>query len=274
MSQNKINIATISIIVPVKNNQTGINKLLDSFFKTQEKSVYPKELIIVDNNSNSSLLIAEKYLNRGINICVEKCSKIGPAAARNMGAKKALGDWLFFTDSDCVFTETTIEGYLFAKERAIAYAGKVVPLKQNIISDYYKSIKLLNPPLNEQQGNQSSYIITANCLIRKAAFENVNGFNEEFELASGEDVDLGIRLAKVGKLYFASQSIIKHDFENNLNDFYKRFYRYGMGLTQLEKIHNITISIDEIIPKNQTRISFFLTLLLKMAIKKGKNSSS
>lgn len=274
MGQNEIYTNKISIIIPVKNNQKGIENFLNSFFKTQKKEAYPLEIIIVDNNSIPSIKIPVYYQSFGIPIHLLKCSKIGPASARNMGVNFAKGDWLFFTDSDCVFTATSIVGYLNAKDGGVAYAGRLLPLKKNLISNYYQRINLLNPSINEENNNQINYIITANCLVQKIAFENVSGFNEEFKLASGEDVDLGLRLAKVGKLYFVSQSLVKHDFENNLIDFYKRFYRYGIELLRLEKIHNISISIDEITPKNQSGIYFFLTILLKIAIKKGKNRFS
>ena len=51
----------ISIIIPVRNNQKGINKFLDSFFKTHNNKMYPKEIIIVDNNSKKNIIIKYFY---------------------------------------------------------------------------------------------------------------------------------------------------------------------------------------------------------------------
>lgn len=273
MVRNTIKTKNISIIIPVKNNQIGIENFLNSFFKTQKKETYPLEIIIVDNNSTPAIIIPFNFKTNGIPIHLLKCTKIGPASARNMGVNFSKGEWLFFTDSDCILTESTIEGYLYANDGGVAYAGKVLPLRHNIISNYYKRINLLNPSINEQKNNHPSYIITANCLVKKSAFDKVNGFDEEFLLASGEDVDLGLRLAKIGGLYFSPQSTIMHDFNDNIFGFYKRFYRYGESIHQLEKNHNVLISIEKLIPKTNFGMYSFFTFLLKIAIKKGKNNS-
>jgi hypothetical protein len=65
MNRFSINVNDISIIIPVKDNQRGINILLESFFFTQVKDSYPKEFIIVDNNSKRPIFVKKKYLNKG-----------------------------------------------------------------------------------------------------------------------------------------------------------------------------------------------------------------
>lgn len=270
MNRFSINVNDISIIIPVKDNQSGINILLESFFFTQVKDSYPKEFIIVDNNSKRPIFVKKKYLNKGVNIFIEKCIKKGPAAARNIGGRKACGDWLLFIDSDCVFTESTIRGYLKLEYEGIAYAGKVLPYRQNIISNFYNSLNLLNPPISINDLNQAEYIVTANCLINKLIFLEVNGFDESFEIAGGEDVDLGIRLLEKGKIYYAKNSQVFHDYKNNLFSFYSRFYRYGIGLSMLEKKYNIVVDWMVMLPKNKGFVNYMLLILLKLAIKRGK----
>lgn len=270
---NNIQLSQISIIVPVKNNVQGLSKLLHSIFISQEMHMLPREIIVVDNCSNPEIVLEECFYDKDIPVKLLKCERIGPAAARNVGAKIATGKWLFFTDSDCVFTATTLVGYLGVEKNGIAYAGNVTPYKKNFISNYYKSIKLLNPPCIEKSHNHPSYIVTANCLVKKDAFDKVGGFNESFKFASGEDVDIGIRLSKIGILFFAHESIIKHNFEDNLLSFYKRFYRYGSSVPYLEKIHNISIHIESILPKNKfCGSSFVMTKILQFAFKKGKSN--
>lgn len=266
-----IQLSEISVVVPVKDNSIGVHQLLHSFFNTQKPDQFPKEIIIVDNLSEPEIILDKQLLNKGISIRLIKCDKKGPAAARNKGVKVAEGSWIFFTDSDCIFTETSLSGYLTSVKGGIAYAGNITPLKNNILSKYYQQINLLNPP--EKLNHQPAFIVTASCLINKSYFDSIGGFNETFVLASGEDVDLGLRLSKIGTLYFASQSIVKHNFENSLIDFYKRFYRYGQAISLLEKNHTITINLDQVLPKTKFGFYFLLTELLKVAFKKGKNNS-
>tara|TARA_R110002051_G_scaffold298997_1_gene366052 strand:+ start:246 stop:473 length:228 start_codon:yes stop_codon:yes gene_type:complete len=51
-SSDRITISEILIVIPVKDNQTGIDNYLTKFFETHPEIDYPKEIIIVDNNSN------------------------------------------------------------------------------------------------------------------------------------------------------------------------------------------------------------------------------
>ena len=89
----------IVVIIPVKDNQTGIDNLLASFFKNTAPLNAPKAIIIVDNNSKAAV----KYQSRwrlSTKIDIISCEKQGPAAARNAGAHLAIAkynpDWLFF----------------------------------------------------------------------------------------------------------------------------------------------------------------------------------
>jgi glycosyltransferase involved in cell wall biosynthesis len=270
---NHIQLSQISIIVPVKDNSKGVHRLLHSFFNTQKPGHFPLEIIIVDNRSNLEIILDESLLNKGITIRLIKCDKKGPAAARNEGVKIAKGSWIFFTDSDCIFTESSLLGYTSSVNGGVAYAGNITPLKSNVLCDDYSKMNLLNPPVSTHKKKQPAYMVTANCLIHKTEFERVGGFNENFELAGGEDVDLGIRLSKLLELHYAPRSIIKHNFENSLRDFYKRFYRYGFSSRQLEKIHHISINVEQFLPGKQSGISCLLTQLLRFAFNKGKNDN-
>jgi glycosyltransferase involved in cell wall biosynthesis len=81
----------ISIVIPVKDNQKGIDNYLTKFFETHSKTDFPKEIIIVDNNSSPALELKSEYLNFGLPIELILCRKIGPASARNKGAEIAKG---------------------------------------------------------------------------------------------------------------------------------------------------------------------------------------
>ena len=269
MMLSHMELSEISVIVPVKDNSKGIHQLLHSFFNTQDRHEYPKEIIIVDNLSKIEITLDDSFFNRGIPIHLLKCDKKGPAAARNTGAKMATGKWLLFTDSDCVFTSTTLKGYLNTDENGIAFAGNVIPLKKNIISDYYRQLNVLVPLVNPHDQNSPWYLVSANCLIKRSNFIQVNGFCEDFEQASGEDVDLGLRLAKTGKLYFALSSLIQHDFKNNIFDFYSRFVRYGEGHYSLGKKYGIDISPKPIIPAKKSIANRILATIHYLALKIG-----
>lgn len=230
-SSDRIKTTDISIVVPVKDNQIGIENYLENFFESHTYSSYPKEVIIVDNNSSPPLKIPDRFTNRGLVINLIHCKTPGPGAARNLGVKHSTGNWILFNDSDCIPTKTLISGYLNSCNRSVAYAGNVKSLGTDRLSRYYESQEILIPlkTCDDKGIYTPQYLITANTLIWKEAFEEVNGFNEKIKFAGGEDVDLGLRLAQIGKLTYAFDSIVEHNFNDGWRGFSKRFIRYGQG---------------------------------------------
>ncbi len=226
----------ISIVIPVKDNQLGIDKLLSTFFLTQQVKNYPLEIIIVDNNSSISTFVQDQFNGFEVKIHLLHCSKLGPAAARNVGANFASGEWLLFVDSDCIPTESMIEGYLCEENTAIAFQGCIGALGSDYVSKYYESQQIHRPPsIQDENGNIiPKYLVTANIMVKKSAFESIGGFNESYSFA-GEDIDFGSRLSSGGNLAYAPESKVLHNFDDGFWGLVIRFIKYGKGNRLVQK---------------------------------------
>jgi len=280
---DRIEICKISIVIPVKNNQEGIDDFFDSFYKTHTTEYFPKEIIIVDNNSQPAISIKDIFNNRGINITLTTCHKPGPAAARNFGAKKAKGDWLLFVDSDCIATAHMVTGYLMVKSNAIGYQGYVGTIGHDYLSQYYLSQAIHQPPhtVDAKGVRIPKYLVSANIMIEKESFSMVGGFNEDY-IFGGEDIDLGLRLSKVGSLEYASESKVLHTFDDGLKGFVRRYIAYGKGNRLVERYHDIhLIPLPFTAKKKVIIINHFLSILQWLCLligylqmhKKLKNNS-
>ncbi|MFK7974341.1 MAG: glycosyltransferase family 2 protein [Rickettsiaceae bacterium] len=240
---------SISIIVPVKDNQSGIESLLDSFFIKTDENFYPLSIIIVDNKSKTPIYLPVKYKNANLPIHLIKCNLLGAGNARNEGVKFAIEQynpgWILFTDSDCIFTKESIEGYMgehSQEENIMAYQGSIEPLGIDWLSKTYLELGLFIIPEARVDDNISrpEYLVTANCLVKTKAFNDINGFDKKFTYAS-EDMDLSYRLNRIGRLAYAKKSVIKHDFLHGRNEpngadlinFIERARRYGWGLGKI-----------------------------------------
>lgn len=233
-----ISTTEISIVIPVRNNQVGIDRLLKSIVTEVPENEYPRQVIIIDNNSHVPIRIDSSY---PFTVIVRKCSRPGPAAARNLGATCAAGKWLLFTDSDCVFTSKLISGYLRSDNECVAYAGRIEIIGEDLLSNYYRDQNALHPSFvqNEKTKQMEPWsLVTANCLIFKSAFDAIGGFDETFLIAGGEDTDLGFRLRHAGKVEFNSQSVAIHHFDDGFLGFIKRYIRYGRGNHRLNKLYH------------------------------------
>ena len=251
----------ITIVIPVKDNQAGIDLFLTEFFKTHSTKIYPSEIIIIDNNSYPAIQINQSKFP--IPIRNLKCSKIGPASARNFGVKHSRTDWILFTDSDCVPTATLLTGYLKVQNGSIGYAGNIKAHGKDIISKYYENQEILVPPKVYEQPNKPrpDYLITANCLVWRQAFKKIGGFNEQIKIAGGEDIDLGFKLLGIGQLSYAFESIANHNFGDGLRDFRERFKRYGQGNKIISKIYKLDLTPKTFKPNKRTVINYALAFL-------------
>ena len=177
---------TISIVIPVFNEERYLRDCLDSLTKLD----YPAdklEIIIVDNGStDNSLNIANSY---GFSVLIKEDVKVG--AVRNYGASQANGEVLVFLDSDCVVeTDWLKKGaqQIFEKYDAI---GGLYLLRDN------PSWLERNWILKSSKNSIYQKTLVGGCIfIKKSVFIALSGFDEQ--LSAAEDTDLTNRLISQG----------------------------------------------------------------------------
>ena len=112
----------ISIIIPVYNAETFIEKCISSF---KEQSLSDFEIIFINDCSQdqSAAIIQEqaRYDKRIIVINLDK--NVGPMHAREIGYRKASGDYLTFCDSDDTIPQYALQ-HMY--ERAIEENADIV----------------------------------------------------------------------------------------------------------------------------------------------------
>lgn len=84
----------VSLIIPVYNVLAFLDHCLDSVLSQIFKDV---EIIVIDDGIGR---LCDEYAERGIRIQVFHTENRGLSAARNLGLKKATGDYIAFLDSD------------------------------------------------------------------------------------------------------------------------------------------------------------------------------
>lgn len=261
----------ITIVIPVKDNQEGLDRFLDEFKNTHPQELYPFQIIVVDNNSHPAIVLRKQQYPMAVHLLT--CKKPGPASARNLGVKHVQTDWILFTDSDCIPTATLLSGYIEQQNGSVAYAGNVNAYDTDFLSKYYEQQEILIPPkVNECNGEVSpDYIITANCLVWKPAFDEVGGFNESFHYAGGEDIDLGFKLRNIGQLSYAFGSLAKHNFGYGFTEFKARFTRYGLGNSMIAKLYGLDLKPKRFQPNQKTIMNYILAYFQYRYLKHGYN---
>ncbi len=111
----------ISVIIPIYNTGDSAVKLLDKLTKQSYKNL---EIICVDDGSKDGSfdLVTEfirqsKLKNKNLNMTILRQKNQGAAGARNLGLKKASGEYVTFIDSDDEVKKTHIEDLLKSLEK-------------------------------------------------------------------------------------------------------------------------------------------------------------
>jgi GT2 family glycosyltransferase len=192
------------------------------------------EVVVVDNGSRdgSPVLVRERF--PGVRL-VEAPNR-GYGAGLNAGAEVAAGSWLLFLNADAWPVADGIERLVAfaARDPAIGLAGPRLAsedgtLQRSVrgfptlwrLATEYLFLRKLAPgsrALNafyaggfaHDRAVEAEFLMGAVLLVRRAAFEEVGGFDEDFFMFS-EEVDLCYRLRAAGwKVVFAPEAEFVH----------------------------------------------------------------
>jgi GT2 family glycosyltransferase len=195
-----------SVIIPTYHRNDLLAKCLDRLApNVQTLAADQYEVIVSDDGCESTAedMIRESYPWAKWVAGPRK----GPAANRNNGAKYAQGEWIAFTDDDCIPDPQWLEAYVEAivnNKHYLVFEGRTyVDRPRKSLSE--------TSPINESGG----YLWSCNLSIQRHLFESLGGFDERFPYAAMEDVDLRLRLTKSGhKFQFAKAASVCHPWRD------------------------------------------------------------
>lgn len=234
------NLPYISIVIPVRNEELNLSRLLTSLKKVD----YPQEkieLIIVDgDSSDSTVKIAKKYKGK----IVRNPKKIRGAGCR-IGIEAAEGEYIAFTDADCVVPKDWVKGLLecFNNEKVAAVGGpNNTPEDDTNFSKAAGEVLWLLTRFGARYGYSSQKVVETyhnpgcNVLYRKSALLNCGNYNSD--LLTCEDEEMDYRLLKKGyKILFTPKIAVDHYRRPTYKRIYVQAYRFAVGRVQAIKLH-------------------------------------
>ena len=198
----------LSIIIPVYNGGRQFKRCLEAIHCSSFKDW---ELIVVDDSStDASLAMADAYGARTL----KTRGRLGPAAARNAGARLANGHYLYFVDADCEVhpdTLATIAQVFEADPELDALFGSYddAPSAPNFVAQYKN---LFHHYIHQTSRPAASTFWTGCGAIKRSQFLALAGFDtRRYQRPSIEDIDLGYRLKQAGgQIRLAKAVQVKH----------------------------------------------------------------
>ncbi|MEH2382438.1 MAG: glycosyltransferase [Nostoc sp.] len=190
-----------SIVIPTYNRQAILEKCLRALEMqelSQPSSITNYEVVLVDDGSTDRTLDwLTEHKEEFPHVRWFQQDHAGPAAARNLGVEKALGDTIIFIDSDLVVLENFLQ----------AHADALMQGKEKLRSDrlftygaVINTCNFDNPTAEPYKVTDFSaaFFATGNVAIPKHWLEKAGLFDTSFQLYGWEDLELGVRLKKLG----------------------------------------------------------------------------
>lgn len=195
----------VSVIVPVKNGEKTIDKLLAAL----QKQDYPQEkvqVIVVDNGSQDGT--AEMVKEYPFTLEHEN-SVASSYAARNKGLSVARGEILAFTDADCIPANDWISNGVQALNESNAdMAGGGIEFVFSEKKSTAEIFDSLNSLRNDSYIQNKMGAVTANLFVRKKVFEKMGMFPK---VQSGGDIYwTGEALRKGFSIIYAPTAMVRH----------------------------------------------------------------
>lgn len=191
----------VSVIMPCYNDGKYIMEAIDSVRKQTWENV---EIIIVDDGSDDTdtVQVLKSVENSGITLI--QGGHRGPAAARNLGIKKATGEYILPLDAD-----DTIEKDYIEKAAVILDESQNVGIVYCHADLFGERDGKWEIPEYSLRAELVDNCIFVSSLFRKTQWEQVGGFCEKFK-AGMEDYDFWLSIIGLGYEVVQLEEVLFH----------------------------------------------------------------
>lgn len=240
----------LSVIVPTYHRNQELSYCLDRLspeYQDVPSSLF--EVIVTDDGVRES---AEEMVKEHYSWAKwVKGPQKGPASNRNAGAEHAVGQWLLFTDDDCLPQKNWIRTYY----EAIRENPTIRVLEGKSTADRKRRALSECAPINEQGG----FMPSCNLAVEQRLFNELRGFDEDYPF-SFEDMDFHYRVKEAGhQVVFLEDALVLHPWRNTTGKASIEFYKnQQQGIITFIKKH------PEIIKSFNSK--HFLVMFLKKLI--------
>lgn len=226
----------VTLVIPARNATRTIRACLDAVeaVRTRAGSRLDRVILVDDGSTDGT---AEAAREHGVEIVAG--AGRGPAAARNLGWRRATTPLVWFLDSDCVCEPEALERLLAHldgsdRERVAGVGGTY-----SIAPDATLLERLIHEEIVVRHARmpvETDFLATFDVLYRREVLERFGGFDERYITA--EDAEFGFRLLDEGwRLRFERGSVVRHFHANRLTKYLRmqRTHGYWRVLLHLER---------------------------------------
>lgn len=233
----------ITVVTPTRGRQLLVKKLLDSL-QACEVDGFDLEIIVVDDSEAS----VEQAI-RDDCLRVDARYVRGPREVgrkRNLGVRLASHDIVLFIDSDCLATSNVLRGHYLAHSLGGASVAAVAGPTyfygpETILGRLAERSMVYEAFQAPAKFTEVLWGTTSNLSVARDVMLDAGGFDEQpLTVVGGEDVDLGIRLHKLGyAISTAPDAAVLHVRSDGLDVLrsMRKLFMYGLADNWLCRRH-------------------------------------
>ena len=214
----------VTVVVPTLNALGYLRQTIPALARAIRRHG-AAELVVADNGSTDdtiSWLAQDAGVSRLLRL-----PGVTISALRNAGARAGTGTLIAFVDADCLVPDD----YLVAAETAMQDPAIAACGSRYLLPEAPHWVERVWQNLHEQPGQSNvMYLPAGNFVVRRTAFESAGGFRED--LVTGEDADLGLRMAEQGMITRSTPTVWVRHLGNprSIPAFYRKQRWHALGM--------------------------------------------
>ena len=193
----------ISVVIPSYNRKEFLKRSIDSAINQTKK---PFEIIVVDDGSTDGTETMIKSDYDFVKFIKQKNK--GVSAARNIGIKVSIGEWICFLDSDDEWKKDKIEKQVNAMKSNPGYKffhSNEIWIKNGLRINQKKKHEKYGGDIFDKCLDMCR-ISPSSVMINKTVFDEVGNFNEDLVVC--EDYELWLRICDKYRVFFIDEPLI------------------------------------------------------------------
>jgi GT2 family glycosyltransferase/glycosyltransferase involved in cell wall biosynthesis len=248
----------VSVIIPTYNRREILLRALAAL-NGQTCPDARFEVLICDDGSTDDTAAKAAQLATPYPLIYLHQPNRGPAAARNLGLRRARGEIILILNDDTLAAPDLVARHVQAHERLrqkkikAAVLGIFTFKREEPPSPFLEllhqsDVHFRFSKMQPRQFYDYRHFWTCNLSLPRAAFEAAGLFDEDFREAAAEDIDLGYRLERQGyRIYYDPACRAEHDHPFSFTGFCRHRLAAGRNLILLAKKHpEITAAVTDL----------------------------
>lgn len=217
-----------SIVIPFRNEAENLPDLLESIKSLNYPNHLFEVIFINDDSEDDSVEIIQKFFNKSqTNFSItsnERKTNSPKKDAITIAIEKAKYNWIITTDADCQLPKFWLDSFdeYIQKHDVISIVAPVAYTEKNAFLNRFQILDMLSlqGATIGGFGIKKPFLCNgANFAYKKSTFKALNGFEENTNIASGDDIFLLEKIAKKHPKQVAylkcNQAIVKTESQSN-----------------------------------------------------------